>query len=85
MAQRVGNHTGFGNALAFRQEYLNSKLVTVGIREHTYLQRGYEQARQQNDANATEDGQAGVMEGEIKHAVVGALHPAGDGVLTGRA
>ena len=42
MAQRVGNHTGFRNALAFRQEYLNSKLVTVGIGEHTYLQRGYE-------------------------------------------
>ena len=85
MAQRVGNHTGFRNALAFRQEYLNSKLVTVGIGEHTYLQRGYEQTRQQDDADAAEDGQVGVVEGEIKHAVVGALHPAGDGVLTGRA
>ena len=78
MAQGVGNDARLGDALALGHEYLDGKLVAVGKGELSDFQRGHDEAREQDDADAAPDGEPRMAEGEVEHLVVGGLYPAGD-------
>ena len=80
MLHRVGYQLRLSHSLAIGQEYLHSKLIAIGIREESYLQRGGYQTRQQNHGDTSTDGDPGVGKGPVEHLVVCTLHPLGDGV-----
>ncbi len=81
MAQAVGHSTGVLQSFALGQEYLDGKLVAVGIGELAHLQVWEDQAGGNHQHQGQHHGEVGIAEGPCQHLLVDVLNVVGEGFL----
>ena len=83
MIDGVGYMLRLCQSLTLGQEYFHSKLVAVGIREKTDLQRRSNERREQNECYANTHRQPRMAESLAENSIVGLLHPFGNRISIG--